>query len=186
MEWIYDYTHLEKNISDMIFEGLIKIGYVDKQRISVYYDLGLLSYLLGVEMLAFEQWRECFSGFKAFTADRLIGLEIKRQGHRFEFSVSGEGVDYIYKNNKSRKFLKELIAVLNRTDCTLEQITDVFQKVSEDIVIEKASHPEFQYVIYFKDKEIDEFKYCISFDEMGHYYHRLLDYDFEKVISCEH
>ncbi|HIT90765.1 MAG TPA: DUF3877 family protein [Candidatus Merdenecus merdavium] len=181
----YNYAHLEKNISDMIFEGLLKIGYFKEQRISIYYDKGLLSYLLGVDYLEEEEYASCFKGFKEYVSSTLPDLVIKRQKERFEFSVSSEGVSYIYHNNSSRKFLKELIDVLNKKECTLEEIIHVFESVSKEIVVDHVEHPEFQYVIYFKDKDMDEFKYCISFDEMGHYYHRLIDYDFHKIMDSD-
>jgi len=181
----YDFKHLEKNISDMIFESLIKIGYIEEQRISVYYDEGLLCYLLGIKDMAKENWRICLASFKEYVSPRLSDLEIKRQGDRFEFSVSGDGVRYIYEHNHSRSFLKSLVEVLQDRNCVLEDILPIFEEVSSDVITEVIRHSEFQYVIYFVDKSIDEFKYCFTFDEMGHYYHRLLDYDFEKVVYCK-
>jgi len=52
-----------------------------------------------------------------------------------------------------------------------------------EFICEESKNDEFQYVIYFKDSTIDPFRYCFAFDQMGGYYHRLLDYDYQKVIG---
>ena len=61
-------------------------------------------------------------------------------------------------------------------------VKNIFEKESADYVCEEINDSEFQYVIYFRDANIDEYKYCFTFDIMGSYYHRLIDYDFETII----
>lgn len=181
----YNLAHLEKNISDMIYEGMVKIGYIENQSVSVYYDPGLLCYLLHTDRLTNEEMAECLEEFKQYVIPRLGSIAIKYAKGRYEFCVCKDGVKYIYENNQSRGFLPKLVEVLQNRENGLEQIIKVFREVSENIRVEEVEHSEFQYVISFEDKQIDEFRYCFTFDEMGRYYHRLLDYDFEKVVHCD-
>lgn len=174
-----DYEKLERNISDTIYEGIMKIGFAENEPMKIYYDLGLLCQLLDCEEDA--DLKVLFPEFKKEVEPRLGTLIIKRIKGRFEFTVLGEGVRYIYENNSRRHFLKELIQALEKKDCTMEQILPIFRKESEDLTILEEDQGEFQYVVYFNDSSIDEFKYCFTFDEMGHYYHRLLDYDYHKL-----
>lgn len=183
----YNFTHLEKNISDMVFEGMVKIGYMKDQSVSVYYDPGLLCYLLDVreEEMDAKKLEKCLENFRTIVEPHFPGIVIKYAKKRYEFCIAKEGVQYIWEHNQSREFLRKLVELLNEPSCTLEQITAVFREVSQEITIEEINHSEFQYVISFRDPSIDEFRYCFTFDEMGHYYHRLLDYDFEQVLHCE-
>lgn len=181
----YNFTHLEKNISDMIFEGMVKIGYMEGKSVSVFYDPGLVCYLLDTGEMEETSLQNCMVEFAEFVKPHFHDLKVKFEAGRYEFAVPKEGVKYIYENNTSREFLKKLVQVLQGPACGLEEIIDVFREVSEHITVEEIQHSEFQYVITFQDKHIDEFHYCFTFDEMGHYYHRLLDYDFEKVVHCD-
>lgn len=174
-----NYKKLERNISDTIYEGIMKIGFAEREPMKIYYDLGLLCQLLGCNEDV--DLKEVLSGFKKEVEPRLGAIMIKKIKGRFEFTVCGEGVRYIYENNSRRHFLKALIRVLEEKDCTIENILQVFRDESEDITVLEEDHGEFQYVIYFNDSSIDEFKYCFTFNEMGHYYHRLLDYDYHKL-----
>ncbi len=183
----FDFARLKKNISDMIYEGMVKIGY-QQNSVSVYYNSGLLAFLLGTEAenMTAGLWKDGIAAFKKYVEPEFGMITVKRKGDRFEFQVPEEGVRYIYEHNESREFLNKLVAVLKAETVTLEEVLTVFREVSEDLEIQEVDNSEFQYVISFKDTSIDEFKYCFTFDEMGHYYHRLVDYDLEQVLHHEH
>lgn len=170
-----DYKHLLRNLSDMVYEGLVKIGYSDAP-VRIYYQEGALRQLLDLEQEA--EIGPHLKAFKTFAKENLGELRITRNKDRFEFQVLSKGVRYIYENNSRRLFLRELIDAMNRPDCTFEEILKVFYKESDRILVQHADSGEFQYIVRFEDKEIDEFLYCFTFDEMGHYYHRLTEYDF--------
>ena len=173
----YDFAHLEKNISDMIFEGMVKIGYMEGKSVSVFYDPGLICYLLDTKEMEETSLQNCMAEFEEYVKPHFHDMKVKFEAGRYEFAVPKEGVKYIYEHNTSREFLKKLVQVLQGPSCGLDEIIAVFREVSEGITVEEIQHSEFQYVITFQDKDIDEFHYCFTFDEMGH--------DFEKVVHCD-
>ena len=89
------------------------------------------------------------------------------------------------QSNPRGNFLTELIRRIRNRDCSVEEIKSIFEAESPDYICEEIDNSEFQYVIYFKDENIDEYKYCFTFDAMGSYYHRLIEYDFEKLIHSD-
>ncbi len=177
-----DYGHLEKNICDTIHEGQVKLGFVEES-IRIYYMLSSLNGLLGCEIEHPEQMEEALKEFPAFCKERLGEVQISRQGVRFCFQVSREGVCYIHASYQENTFLQELIKVLQTPGCQIEEIKETFEKKSKDMVCEKKTDEEFDYVIYYKDPSIDEFYYCFSIGEMGAYYHRFTEYDYKTVIN---
>lgn len=185
-------TRLAKNICETVYEGQIKLGY-RKERIQLYYQLGSMQYLLADQKTLIEQ-----TGRKELTGkdfdplipdleDQLrtqIGeVKITRQKQRLEIIISAEAVANIYENRKQDTFLEELIQILAQSQTGLTQVMDVFRRKSPDVICEKAPNDEFDYVIYFKDSQIDDFRYCFSFGEMGNYYHRFIPYDYDTVIE---
>ena len=182
-----DYKHLEKNISDMIYEGMVKLGDKGGENVSIFYDNALLCYLLGLDKN--DNAKDYFDEFKESVKNTIGEIDIKPSNGRFQFTVNSKGTKYIYDNNSKRTFLKDLIKALNERNCTLADIIDIFKKENENVIVEEIDNSEFQYVIYFADKNIDEFRYCFTFDSMGKYYHRLLEYDFDKIVHdscCKH
>ncbi|ROR28161.1 uncharacterized protein DUF3877 [Mobilisporobacter senegalensis] len=181
---IQGFLHLERNLEAMIYEGIVKIGYVKGEKQSIYYDYDLLVYLLNIEQEQENIKMDIMPRLREFQTFVLknwgkIGIEI--ENHRYKFNLPGGTIDHIYEKNKDNLFLSDLIGALSVKDCTLDNIMSVFYKYSQDIVCEESKNPEFNYVIYFKDTNIDEFKYCFTFGEMGKYYHRLTPFDYERL-----
>ncbi len=176
------FKNLEENIETTIYEGLLKLGYTDNESFSIFYELDLLNYLLGTAFQTREACLDYLQEFIAFVKGRFYDIRILPERDRFKFTVPKEGVAYIYKNNENNLFLKELIDTVNSHSFTLKDILAVFKRYSEDYACEEMNHPEFQYVIYFRDGRTDKFKYCFTFDGMGGYYHRLLDFSYNKII----
>ncbi|GFI62432.1 hypothetical protein IMSAG049_01614 [Clostridiales bacterium] len=106
----------------------------------------------------------------------------KASDGRFGIKVYSDGIIKIMESNPRRFFLKELIKKIRNRDCTIDDVKKIFEKESPNYVCDEIDNSEFQYVVYFLDKDIDEYKYCFTFDSMGSYYHRVIDYDYEKLI----
>lgn len=180
---INGYKKLEENIQTTIYEGLLKLGYEAGDRFSIYYDLDLLSCLLGV---SFKKNEECLSYLQAFITyanNHLIDLKIILERNRFKFTVPEAGIAFILRNNQDNPFLKDLIDKVNTHNFTLDDILAIFSKYSKNYTCEEIDNSEFQYVIYFNNNAQDKFKYCFTFDQMGGYYHRLLDFSYNKIIQ---
>lgn len=182
MNTIQGYQLLDENIETTIFEGLLKLGYQKDEQLSIYYDLDLLNHLLGT---TYENNDECISylqEFKTFVADHLYNIQISLEKNRFKFTVPKEGIAYIYNQVDKYKFLSDIINKVKTHSFQLDDIKSIFEKYTKNYICEEIDNSEFQYVLYFKDKTIDPFKYCFTFDEMGGYYHRLLDFSYNKII----
>lgn len=177
------FINLEENIQTTIYEGLLKLGFENNDSFSIYYDLDLLSYLLGVSFDTEEECLGYLQDFIYFVKDRLADIAILLERKRFKFTVTEEGIAFIYKNNDGNRFLKELIETVKTHSFTLKDILHIFGQYSKDYVCEEINNSEFQYVIYFKDSSFDKFKYCFTFDQMGGYYHRLLDFSYNKITQ---
>ncbi|MGB8455831.1 MAG: DUF3877 family protein [Anaerocolumna sp.] len=183
MSHVNGFTNLEENIETTIYEGLLKLGYQDNESFRIYYDLDLLNYLL---LTAFDSNEECLTYLQQFITyvnDRFYDLRIVLERNRFKFTIPKEGITYIYKHNEGNTFLKDLINRVNTHSFTLEDILSIFKRYSGDYICEEIDNSEFQYVIYFKDSSMDKFKYCFTFDQMGGYYHRLLDFSYHKIMQ---
>ena len=80
-----------------------------------------------------------------------------------------------------RGFLEEFIACMSKPERTIEDITAVFRKYSDQVVVQtpNSNTDEFDYLIYFADGKPDAYRYCIH-DEMGQLiYHRFTQKEFE-------
>lgn len=174
---------LEQNITNTIYEGLLKIGYRNNENFSIFYDLDLLNYLLNTD---FKTNNECYIYLENFCHEvepRLGLLTISVEKKRFKFTVTKDGINNIYNLYEKDNYLKHLIDLVKTHNFTLEDVLHIFKESSHEFVCEDSLNDEFQHVIYFEDSTFDPFRYCFSFDQMGGYYHRLLDYDYQKVIN---
>ena len=173
------FEHLKKNIYDYIYEGMVKLGYNKGKSVSIFYQKGLLAWLLNTDENSIDS---LIPDFKDYVKKYLGDIKIEKGSERYKVTVPYEGVLEIAESYKDHTFLKKLVDTLGKKDCTIYDIENVFKSISPDYVKEEVDNSEFQYVFYFKDKSIDEFRYCFSFDMLGKYYHRLLDYDYESVV----
>lgn len=181
----HGFLQLEENIETTIYEGLLKLGFENDDSFSIYYDLDLLNHLLETSFTSNEECLLLLNDFIVFVFDRLKDIKIILERNRFKFTVFQNGIEYINQHNSSNMFLKDLIAKVKGHVFTLDDILAIFRKYSNEFVCEEIKNSEFQYVIYFKDNTVDKFKYCFTFDQMGGYYHRLLDFSYQKVMDEE-
>lgn len=185
-----DTTKLTNHIITTVYEGLLKLGSTGDESYSIYYDLDLLNYLLDSK---FESKDICFQELQQIYTNTCTSdsngnellVTISMQKGRFRFTVSASSMDYIRIHGEQNHFLKDIINLVKSHHFTLEDVKDIFARYSDDYVCEETNHPEFQYVLYFTNEEINHYKYCFTFDGCGGYYHRLLDYDYQKIIEEE-
>lgn len=175
-----NWKHLQKNIMDTIHEGQVKIGY-EPSGIQIYYTLASLKGLLGVLVPSAKEMDVLLNVFKSTVENTLGDIQITREEERFCFAIPEKGTSYIHETYEDNTFLKELITVLQNPACTIENILSVFRKQSPDVICQKMQDAEFDYVISYRDKSVDEFMYCFSIGEMGAYYHRFTEIDYESV-----
>lgn len=182
-EWI----DLKENVETTIYEGILKLGYSHDESFSIYYDLDLLNHLLHTDFQNVEDMDNYLHGFSEYMNTKVPGFSCALLiNKRFKFTVLKDGILKIKDSNKDNFFLRDMIELVNKQIFTIEDVVNVFKKSGESFVFEHADHPEFKHVLYFKDKSIDNFKYCFNFDELGSYYHRLLDFSYEQSLEEDH
>ena len=165
---------------DTIHEGQVKIGY-EKSSIQVYYNLPSLEALLDVYVPSAKEMDVLMKVFEKQVESTLGTIHVTRQEERYCFFIPEEGTKYIYDTYGDNTFLKELITTTQQKDCTIEDVLAVFKKQSPNVVCQKTPDAEFDYVIFYKDKSIDEFIYCFNVGQMGVYYHRFTEADYASV-----
>lgn len=175
------YGYLLKNLMDSVYEMMLKLGEKESSGICIYYTSDLMSFLLGTEEEEIQSKLKDFPAFAKSCIDD-VNIEYLKDG-RIGIKVFKSGIDKIMTLNSDRKFLKTLIEKVRDRNCSIEDIKQVFEAESSKYCCIETEGDEFQYVVYFEDSGIDEYKYCFTFDAMGSYYHRFTDYDFKNMVS---
>jgi hypothetical protein len=172
-----DYQSLEQNITDVIAEQQIKLGY-RSEVVRLYYPLSSLNHLLGLacDVLQMEQ---ALRAFCTYVQTRLGAVGVTHEDERFCFAIPPEGVDYIHRLGGNQQFLKELIATVGRHGVTMQEIEKIFQRYSACVHVERVHNGEFDWLLYFEDGVPDSYLYCFK-DEGAHIiYHRFTADDYK-------
>lgn len=178
-----DFSRLESNVIDIIKEEQVKLGY-RSETIRLYYPLTSINRFLSQDF-DIEQMKEALREFCRYAADKLGQIEISNEGERFCLAIPPRGVDYVHTHRKSTEFICDFIRTIEKHDCTWEEILAQFYKHSDRVHVEKVTHGEFDYLVYFEDGKPDAYRYCIT-DEGCHFiYHRFtvedyMDFQFEE------
>lgn len=175
-----DYGKLEKNITDIIQEEQIKLGY-RSESIRLYYPLQSLNRLLD-SRCDIPQMTEKLQVFSNLVAKRLGKIEVSHIKERFCLTVPPKGVDYVHQHMDGTEFICDFIHTIEKHGCTIQEVLRQFHDHSQHVHVEKVTHGEFDYVVYFEDGKPDDYRYCLT-DE-GHHiiYHRFTKEDYEDYI----
>ena len=107
-------------------------------------------------------------------SDKLGMVEVSHRGDRFCFHILPEGVEYVHENTKENEFIRELVNLVAKHGCTIDQIYELFTAHSDRVGREKMDNGEFDERIWFQDDADDPYYYCFK-QEGGHMiYHRFL------------
>ncbi len=178
----YNFDRLRKNITDVIKESQIKIGFSDNP-VGLYYPLNTLNRMLGTECTN-EEMLSVLKEFSLYCSYTLGKITITtEENDRFCLCIPPEGVRYVHENVQDSGFLRELTSLVGRHDenVSVEQVLEIFGRYSDDVRCIPVKDDEFDYLVYFGNGIPDDYRYCISFD-MGHLsYHRLSPEDFEEL-----
>ena len=202
-----DYSNLERSLIDVIKEEQAKLGYY-REDIRLYYPLSSLNHFLGTDVNAdkmqkilegtgenVDETRNIVEGKEAGSAtaepivagmnarlsDKLGMVEVSHRGDRFCFHILPEGVEYVHENTKENEFIRELVNLVAKHGCTIDQIYELFTAHSDRVGREKMDNGEFDERIWFQDDADDPYYYCFK-QEGGHMiYHRFLPEDYEDI-----
>lgn len=200
-----DYSNLERSLIDVIKEEQAKLGYY-REDIRLYYPLSSLNHFLGTDVNADKMQKilegtgenvdetrnivegkeagsataePIVAGMNATLSDKLGMVEVSHRGDRFCFHILPEGVEYVHENTKENEFIRELVNLVAKHGCTINQIYELFTARSDRVGREKMDNGEFDERIWFEDDADDPYYYCFK-QEGGHMiYHRFLPEDYE-------
>jgi hypothetical protein len=172
-----DFSRLENNIYDVIKEEQVKLGY-RKEVIRLYYPLQSLNRFLKSN-LTIEEMHPVLKDFSKTIEDKLGKTEFSNEGERFCFCFSPEASEYIYSHTEQQGFLYDFIRTISRHCVSMEEVVEQFKKYSDHVHVEKVSHGEFDYLVYFEDGKPDDFRYCLTDEGCHIIYHRFTVEDYE-------
>jgi hypothetical protein len=165
-----DFSRLEQNICDVIKEEQVKLGY-RKESIRLYYPILSLNRFLRSD-LNIKEMKAVLKEFCDLIEDKLGKTEVSNQGERFCFCFSPEASEYIYLHTEQKGFLYDFINTISGHHVSLEDVILQFKKYSDCVHVEKVSHGEFDYLVYFEDGKPDKFRYCLTEEGCHIIYHR--------------
>ena len=165
------YARLAKSLIDIVKEQQAKLGY-RKEIVRLYYPLSTLRHF-----------------FECAGADNKIATGMISEQQMLEIlapnnlpkqltDTIGEGSEYVHENTADNEFISELIALVGTHGCTMEQITELFYKYSDDIEKKEMQNGEFDCYIRFLNEPDDTYYYCFHDEGCHIIYHRFLPQDY--------
>ena len=187
----YNYDNLQRSLIDVIKEEQAKLGYY-REDIRLYYPLSSLNHFFGTNVGADEM--QCIldgkgkgetdhdmiaGGMNEILSDKLGMVEVSHRGDRFCFHIPPEGVEYVHENTTENEFIRELVQLVAKHGCTIDQVYELFQAHSDQVGREKMNNGEFDERIWFKNYADDPYFYCFKQEGEHMIYHRFLPEDYE-------
>lgn len=187
----FDYSNLERSLIDVIKEEQAKLGYY-REDIRLYYPLSSLNHFFGTNAGEDEMQSildgggkgeaDCTSiaaGMNEALSDKLGMVEVSHRGDRFCFHIPPEGVEYVHENTTENEFIRELVQLVAKHGCTIEEVYQLFTKHSGRVRREPMDNGEFDERIWFEDDAKDPYYYCFKQEGEHMIYHRFLPADYE-------
>ena len=169
------YERLEKSLIDLVKEEQAKLGY-RKEMIRLYYPLSSLNHFMETNADS-EEMQELLADFPKAAEDIFGEVGITHAKDRFCFALSEKASEYVHENMKPNEFIKELVELVAKHGCTMEDIEVLFRSYSDKIVAEPMDNGEFDRMIRFEEGE-DKYYYCFKDEGCHIIYHRFLPEDY--------
>ena len=176
----YNFLPLRKNITDVIKESQMKLGF-SKNDALLNYPAESLNNLLG-ENLTTDELSDVLEIFCDSVENDLGRIKISLKDGVFCFVIPEKGVSFINDNVPPEPFLSDFLKLLKSgKQVTISDILDVFHKYSNNVECIETDNDEFNYLVYFRDGVPDSYRYCIDIDFGFATYHRLTTSDFNSM-----
>lgn len=172
------YFKLERNLIDILKEQQVKLGY-RSEAVRLYYPIQSLNRFFGTAH-DIGGMKEELNGFVTSVKERLGEIEISNNGERFCFLLPAKASDYVHEHMDGDEFIRDFVNTVSKHGVTVEEVLEEFYKHSARVHVEKASHGEFDYLVYFEDGKPDEYRYCITDEGCHIIYHRYTKEDYEE------
>ena len=171
-----DYHKLERSLMDVVKEEQAKLGY-RKEEIRLYYPLSSLNHFFDTQADA-EEMEQILKGFAEDTKDRLGNVLSSHKGDRFCFYIPGQGAEYVHEHMAENEFIRELVELVGRHGCTLDEIQKLFEAQGKPLHMEPINNGEFDLLIRFENDSEDPYYYCFKDEGCHIIYHRFLPEDY--------
>lgn len=172
-----NFSRLEKNIEDIIKEEQIKLGY-RREAIRLYYPLKSLNLFLKTDY-DIKQMHISLRAFCDIVEPKFGRVNITNEGERFCFFLPPQASEYVHEHTAASGFLYDFVNTVSRHGVSMEEILQLFRKYSDHVHIERTTHGEFDYLVYFEDSKPDDFRYCLTDEGCHIIYHRFTPEDYD-------
>lgn len=182
------YSRLAKSLIDIVKEQQAKLGY-RKEIVRLYYPLSTLRHFfecagadnkIAATVISEQQMLEILApnNLPKQLTDSIGEIKVTARNERFCIEIPPEGSEYVHENTADNEFISELIALVGTHGCTMEQITELFCKYSDDIEKKEMQNGEFDCYIRFLNDPDDTYYYCFHDEGCHIIYHRFLPQDY--------
>jgi hypothetical protein len=172
-----DFLRLKNNMIDVIREEQIKLGY-RSETVRLYYPLQSLNRFLEGDF-HIEEMMDVLSEYCDAVREELGSIEVSNVGERFCFKIPPQGVDYIHDNAGDNEFIAGLIRTVSTHGSSMDDVLALFHRYSDHVHVERTTHGEFDYLVYFEDGKPDAYRYCLTDEGCHIIYHRFTKDDYE-------
>lgn len=170
------YSKLENNIIDVLKEEQVKLGY-RSETVRLYYPLQSLNRFLEAN-LNVEEIQAELKLFSQSVKSKLGSIEISHEKERFCLLLPPQSSDFVHAHMNNTEFIYDFVNTVSKHGVTIDEVLEQFYKHSDHVHVEKATHGEFDYLVYFEDGKPDEFRYCITDEGCHIIYHRFTKDDY--------
>ena len=182
------YGRLAKSLIDIVKEQQAKLGY-RKEIVRLYYPLSTLRHFfecagadnkIAAGVISEQQMLEILApeNLPKQLTDTIGEIKVTAKNERFCIEIPPKGSEYVHENTADNEFISELIALVGTHGCTMEQITELFYKYSDDIEKKEMQNGEFDCYIRFLNDPDDTYYYCFHDEGCHIIYHRFLPQDY--------
>ena len=182
------YSRLAKSLIDIVKEQQAKLGY-RKEIVRLYYPLSTLRHFfecagadnkIATGVISEQQMLEILApnNLPRQLTDTIGEIKVTAKNERFCIEIPPKGSEYVHENTADNEFISELIALVGTHGCTMEQITELFYKYSDDIEKKEMQNGEFDCYIRFLNNPDDIYYYCFHDEGCHIIYHRFLPQDY--------
>ena len=182
------YSRLAKSLIDIVKEQQAKLGY-RKEIVRLYYPLSTLRHFfecagadnkIAPGVISENQMLEILApdNLPKQLTDTIGEIKVTARNERFCIEIPPEGSEYVYENTADNEFISGLIELVGTHGCTMEQITELFYKYSDDIEKKEMQNGEFDCYIRFLNDPDDTYYYCFHDEGCHIIYHRFLPQDY--------
>ena len=139
------YERLEKSLTDTIKEEQAKLGF-RKEAIRLYYPLSSLNHFFDVQERE-EQMLHRLQHLPETWQEKLGDVGVTAKKERFCFYIPEQGSVYVHEHEKPDEFIRELVELVGRHGCTMQEIRELFCKHSSHVECQKIENGEFDWML---------------------------------------